>query len=194
LAPTHLPAELALLLPRERVMTVLQNLDRLYWKAAGERRAPAEAVRVAENAICVFNATPLEKYESYRLYLERWRCERAAPDDLAPVYYNLIESLLRFLGVDKYRATRSAPAIVDCLPEVHSRRSTESVRKLLVRKRVPLREVQSTLDSIREHDCAYVPGLNTIFALRLNMRRSAELSRSLCNVLARVLSEQRSLV
>jgi hypothetical protein len=151
LAPTHLPAELALLLPRERVMTVLQNLDRLYWKAAGERRAPAEAVRVSENAICVFNATPLEKYESYRLYLERWRCEGAAPDDLAPVYYNLIDSLLRSLEVDKYRATRSAPAIVDCLPEVHSRRSTESLRKFLARKRVPLREVQSTLDSIREH-------------------------------------------
>jgi hypothetical protein len=35
--------------------------------------------------------------------------------------------------------------------------------------------VQSTLDNIREHDCDYVPGLNAIFALRLNMRRSAEL-------------------
>jgi hypothetical protein len=175
LAPSHLPAELAPRLPRERVLTVLQNLDRLYWKAAGERRAPVGAVRVAQNAICVFNATPLEKYESYRLCLERWGCERAAPDDLAPVYYNLIDSLLRFLGVDKYRATRSAPAIVDCLPEVHSRRSQESLRKLLFRKGVAFEEVQSTLERIREHDCAYVTHLNAIFAVRLNMRHSSEL-------------------
>jgi hypothetical protein len=175
LAPSHLPAELASLLPRERVLTVLQNLDCLYWQASGERKAPVEAVRVASNAICVFNATPLEKYESYRLYLERWRCERASPDDLAPVYYNLIDALLRFLEIDKYRATGAAPAIVDCLPEVHSRRSRESLRKLLLRKRVPLAEVQATLESVREHDCAYVPRLNAIFALRLNMRRSAEL-------------------
>jgi hypothetical protein len=176
LAPTHLPEELALLLPRERVLTVLQNLDRLYWQASGERKAPVEAVRVSNNAICVFNATPLEKYESYRLYLERWRCERATPDDLASVYYNLIDALLRFLGIDKYTATGAAPAIVDCLPEVYSRRSRESLRKLLLRKRVPLGEVQATLESVREHDCAYVPRLNAIFALRLNMRRSAELA------------------
>ncbi len=104
LAPTHLPAELASLLPHERVLTVLQNLDNLYWRAAGERKATVEAVRVDENTICVFNSTPLEKYESYRLYLERWRCERAQPDDLAPVFYNLIDALLRFLGIDKYQS------------------------------------------------------------------------------------------
>ncbi len=175
LAPCHVPNELASRLPRERVLTVLQNLDHLYWQASGERKAPVEAVRVANDAICVFNATPLEKYESYRLYLERWRGERAAPDDLASVYYNLIDALLRFLDIDKYRATGTVPAIVDCLPEVHARRSEVALRKLLVRKRLAGEEVQATLESVREHDCAYVPRLNAIFALRLNMRHSAEL-------------------
>lgn len=176
LAPSHLPAQLASLLPRERVLTVLQNLDNLYWRAAGERRAAVEAVRVSDNAVCVFNATPLEKYESYRLYLERWRCERARPDDLAPVFYNLIDALLRFLGIDKYTPRRTSPAIVDSLPEVHSRRSQEDFRKLLLRKGVPLREIGSILDDVREHGCCYLPRLNTIFATRLNMTRSAELS------------------
>ena len=176
LAPTHLPAELASLLPHERVLTVLQNLDNLYWRAAGERKATVEAVRVAENSICVFNSTPLEKYESYRLYLERWRCERAQPDDLAPVFYNLIDALLRFLGIDKYEARHASPAIVDSLPEVHSRRSEESFRKLLLRKGAPLREIESTLEDVRKHGCCYVPRLNTIFATRLNMPRSSELA------------------
>ena len=176
LAPTHLPAQLASLLPGERLLTVLQNLDTLYWKAAGERKAPIEAVRIAEHAICIFNATPLEKYESYRLYLERWRCERAAPDDLAPVFYNLIDVLLRFLGIDKYKTRHSFPALVDDLPEIHSRRSEESFRKLLLRKGTDRREVGRILEDVREHGCAYVPRLNAIFATRLNMRRSAELA------------------
>lgn len=176
MAPAHLPAELASLLPRDRVLTVLQNLDGLYWKAAGERKAQVHAVRVSDQAICVFNATPLEKYESYRLYLERWRCERIQPDDLAPVFYNLIEALLRFLGIDKYKAGRNAAAIVDCLPEVRSRRSEDGFRKLLLRKGATLREMESTLEEVRRHGCCYVPRLNTIFAIRLNMQRDAEVA------------------
>jgi Haem-binding uptake, Tiki superfamily, ChaN len=176
LAPSHLPAELTSFLPRDRVLTILQNLDSLYWKAAGERKAPVQAVRVSDQAICVFNATPLEKYESYRLYLERWRCERAQPDDLAPVFYNLIEALLRFLAIDKYKTLRSAAAIVDCLPEVHSRRSEHSFRKLLLRKGANAREVEATLEEVRQHGCCYGPRRNTIFAIRLNMQRSAEVA------------------
>jgi hypothetical protein len=176
LAPAHLPAELAPRLPRERILTVLQNLDNLYWRTTGERKPTVEAVRVTENTICVFNSTPLEKYESYRLYLERWRCERAQADDLAPVFYNLIDALLRFLAIDKYQAGRSTAAIVDSLPEIHSRRNEKSFRKLLLRKRVPLPELDSILGEVRKYGCYYVPRLNTIFATRLNMSRSAEVA------------------
>ena len=41
LAPGHLPKVLREKLPEERVVTVLQNVDALYWRAAGE---PAERV------------------------------------------------------------------------------------------------------------------------------------------------------
>ena len=37
LAPAHLPREIRKQLPSERVLTVLQNVDALYWRAAGER-------------------------------------------------------------------------------------------------------------------------------------------------------------
>src|SRR6266581_2718586 len=37
LAPGHLPRVLRERLPEERVLTVLQNVDALYWRAAGER-------------------------------------------------------------------------------------------------------------------------------------------------------------
>ncbi len=76
-------------LPAEPILTLLQNVDALYWHAAGEARDHVEAVEVRKNILCVFNASPLEKYENYRLYLDRWRRndndndtgeDRSAPD------------------------------------------------------------------------------------------------------------------
>lgn len=78
LAPNHLPIETAARLDRERVVTVLQNIDALYWKVGGERRGRA-ALRVRQDVFCVFNATPLEKYESYRDYIEGWQDGRPHP-------------------------------------------------------------------------------------------------------------------
>ena len=89
LAPGHLPRLLREQLPEERTLTVLQNVDALYWHAAGEQSESVEAVRVANDVVCVFNSTPLEKYESYRLHLSRWgRSDEEGPDlvptDLQP--------------------------------------------------------------------------------------------------------------
>jgi uncharacterized iron-regulated protein len=78
LAPNHLPAEVATRLPKARVVTVLQNIDELYWKAGAERRGRA-AVKVRDGVVCVFNAAPLEKYESYRDYIEGWQDGRPHP-------------------------------------------------------------------------------------------------------------------
>jgi hypothetical protein len=72
LAPRHLPRLLREHLPGERVLNVLQNVDALYWQAAAEVGPEVEAVRVTDDVFCVFNATPLEKYDSYRRYLEQW--------------------------------------------------------------------------------------------------------------------------
>src|SRR6202163_3275066 len=71
LAPGHLPRAVNELVPGAKVLTVLQNIDALYWRAAGERADKVEGVRVNEDVLCVFNATPLEKYESYRLFLDQ---------------------------------------------------------------------------------------------------------------------------
>src|SRR5713226_757061 len=46
LAPGHLPRVLDEQMPSERKVTVLQNVDALYWQAAGEKRDHVEAVRV----------------------------------------------------------------------------------------------------------------------------------------------------
>ncbi len=73
LAPRHLPRLVGESLPGERVLTVLQNVDALYWQVTDGAGPLPAAVSVSEDALCVFNASPLEKYESYQEYLEHWQ-------------------------------------------------------------------------------------------------------------------------
>ena len=113
----------------------MQNVDALYWRAAGERVDKVDAVRVNEDVLCVFNATPLEKYESYRLFLDQWsRCDSGP--DFAPTIYNLIDSLASFLEINRYSPHNGTQPkfLVDMLPEVHGNSSDAMLRRLLSRK------------------------------------------------------------
>ncbi len=115
MAPEHLPQRLKQTLPQESVITVLQNVDALYWQAVSEN---ASAVEISDDVFCVFNSSPLEKYESYRLCLERWNGEEHV--DFAPAVYNLIFSLARTLGfrIDSPRNGTQPKYLADSLPEV----------------------------------------------------------------------------
>jgi hypothetical protein len=175
LAPNHLPLHVNAALPTERVLTVLQNVDTLYWRAAGERRDRVDAVKVSDDVVCVFNSSPLEKYESYRLCIERWRHERPCAPDLAPTVYTLINALARFLNIDEYSAGGAQPQyLVDLVPEVCVRGSDESIRRHLERKRLPAAERARVMDRLAGSGVAYVARLNTVFILRLEMGELAE--------------------
>ena len=182
LAPQHLPALLQQRLPAERVLTVLQNVDALYWRAAGEASDHVEAVQVrkdvSENVLCVFNATPLEKYENYRLCLDRWgRSDNghSAPD-LGPTLYNLIDGMVRFLGINQYSShnTTQPRLLVDLMPEVYSRSSDALLRRLLSRKGFTAEHRQSLLRQVRERGSVYLTPINALYVRQFNMSSSAE--------------------
>ena len=175
LAPNHLPLHLHAQLPTARVLTVLQNVDTLYWRAAGERCDRVDAVQVTDDVVCVFNASPLEKYESYRLCIERWRHERPCTPDLAPTVYTLVDALARFLNIDEYSSVAGQPrCLVDLVPEVCARSSEESLLRLLDRRHITGAEREQLLECLRERGVAYVARLNTILLLRLDMPELAE--------------------
>jgi hypothetical protein len=178
LAPQHMPALLQERLPDEPVLTVLQNVDALYWRAAGEARDHIEAVQVGENTLCVFNATPLEKYENYRLCLDRWRRgdgEHSAPD-LGPTLYNLIDGMVRFLGINQYSPhnTTQPRLLVDLMPEVHSRNSDGLLRRLLSRKGFTAEGRRSLLRQVRERGSVYLAPINAIYVRQFRMTSAAE--------------------
>lgn len=173
LAPNHLPLLLRELRPKDDVVTVLQNVDSLYWLSAGEPQDLVEAVEARKNVMCAFSATPLEKYEHYRICIERWKGQRAGTLDLAPSFYNLISSLLRFLNVDPYEATGNGKAfLVDELPEVWSVSNEEQLERLLSRRmstRIP-----ELTRMVRQKGSWFVPDRNVIVAHEFRMPWAAE--------------------
>ena len=178
LAPQHLPALLQKRLPAEPILTVLQNVDDLYWRAAGEAGDHVEAVQVRENILCVFNATPLEKYENYRLCLDRWRRddESGGTPDLGPTLYNLIEGMVRFLRIDQYSPhnTTQPRLLVDLMPEVYSSSSDSLLRKLLSRKGFTAEQRRSLLRQARVRGSVYLAPINAVYVRQFHMATSAE--------------------
>jgi Haem-binding uptake, Tiki superfamily, ChaN len=161
MAPQHLPRLLRESLPEERTLCVLQNVDALYWQAVAEHAA---AATVGENAICVFNSTPLEKYESYRLCFERWNNSADDAPDFAPAVYNLISSLARSLGfrLNSPRNGTQPKFLSDSLPEVVS--VSDSVLPEL-----------SDEDAVRleNQGCAYVGATNTFVVREFQVLHAA---------------------
>jgi uncharacterized iron-regulated protein len=173
LAPEHLPRVLKESLPAESVLTILQNLDAMYWQAVGENAA---AVSLGSDVVCVFNSSPLEKYESYRLCLERWNGDDQT--DFAPAVYNVIFSLARTLGfrLDSPHNGSQPKYLADSLPEVVNvvDGATDDVEQLTgdARGATPFR-----LDN---DGCRYVPETNQFFIREFKMPQvAAEAARFL---------------
>ena len=175
LAPGHLPRALQKETHGAKVLTVLQNVDALYWKAAGEAVEKIDAVRVRDDVLCVFNATPLEKYESYRLFLDQWsRCDSGP--DFAPTIYNLIDSLAVFLEINRHSPHNSTQPkfLVDLLPEVHGSSSDAVLRRLLLRKGMSEEQVEGMLAKVEERGCVYLPAVNAFYVREFRMMHASE--------------------
>jgi uncharacterized iron-regulated protein len=176
LAPQHLPRALRGRLPGQRVLTVLQNVDPLYWQATEVQQERVEAVRVSDDVVCVFNSTPLEKYESYRLCLSRWNQEGEQQPDLGPTIYNLIDSLLRFLDVDRYSSHNGTQPkfLIDLLPEVHCGSSDARLRRLLSRVTGEAERIEAMLRKVEARGSVYLPAINAFYIREFQMTCAAE--------------------
>ena len=176
LAPQHLPRVLRDRLPEQRILTVLQNVDALYWQATGTQQERVEAVRVSDDVVCVFNSTPLEKYESYRLCLSRWSQENEQQPDVGPTIYNLIDSLLRFLDVNRYSSHNGTQPkfLIDLLPEVHCGSSDARLRRLLSRVTAEPEKIDAMLQNVEARGTVYLPALNAFYVREFQMTCAAE--------------------
>ena len=104
LATNHLPGRVRTILERERIaskqLLILQNIDAIYWKLQEQGLDGASAVSLQEGRYCVFNANPIEKYESFRQYLHKC-AEEESSGDLTLLGQTLMEVMMDFLAMRK---------------------------------------------------------------------------------------------
>lgn len=184
LASTHLPARVTRGLKRARLekrsVVVVQNMDEIYWKLAGARRQEVDVVRVAPAKYCVFTAGLIEKYEAYRQTIERWKHEEGDDEvDLTPTLYNVIDTILEFLRVDKYRhclvkEKECVEFVVDAYPEVYSNAEEALVRKLLRAQGLGGEDEEEILSHLERHGSCYVPRLNAILVGQFSLVHAGE--------------------
>jgi len=174
-APSHLPRLLAEHLPNERCLTVLQNVDALYWSASENVQEPVDAVRVNDDVVCVFTSSPLEKYENYRLCLTRWNQQNGNYPDATPTVYNLIDSLATFLQINRYSShnTTQPKFLIDKLPEVYSGSDARLAQLLLRAFRNP-KKVENMLQRVDSHGSIYLPSINAFYVREFQMMYTAE--------------------
>jgi hypothetical protein len=185
LAPSHLPGQVAAALGRRgrtpRSAIVLQNVDEIYWQLAARGLEQTEVVSLGDDRFCVFNSSPLGKYEAYRQTIERWKSDGVEGEqvDLSPTIYRMIDTLLRFLGVDKFTTCVNHESVcieflVDVYPEVYSVDDTPVIRRLLARNSVSRAETTRILGRIRDHGSFYVPRVNAILVGDFNLMHGGE--------------------
>ena len=115
LAKNHLPGRVRAVLGRRGIslkdLVILQNIDALFWKLQETGLIDTRAVRVSDGRYCVFNATPIEKYESFRQYLHRC-IEEDSSGDWTLLAQTLIEVMMDFLDL------KNDESVVDHLPAI----------------------------------------------------------------------------
>ena len=183
LAFHHLPARVTRGLKRQRLekraVVVVQNIDEVYWRLAGQQRQDVDVARLGPGKYCVFTASLIEKYEVYRQWLEHWKREGGDDElDLTPTVYGVIDAILSFLGVDKYRrrpvgGRLSSELMVDLFPEVYSNADKSLVRRLLQAQGMEGDE-EEVLSHVERQGSCYVPRLNAVLIGTFNLVHAGE--------------------
>jgi len=185
LARTHLPRKVTERLKRrgleKRGLIVLQNLEEIYWRVQEEGLQGVDVVRLAPDAFCHFNASPIAKYEAYRRTIEIWKGEtdQDGQVDLTSTVHGVIDMILRFLHVDKFTTSVRIPGrgrepLVDLYPEVYSGLQIEDLQDLLRGARFSPAETEEVLAHVARNGSCYVPRINAVIIGQFVMVHAGE--------------------
>ena len=194
-ATGHLPARVRELLKKRnlerRGLIVVQNVERIYWQLAEKGNHHIDVVRCGASRFCVFNASPLAKYESYRQTIERWKVEGEDEEllDLTPTIYNMIDTILKFLRVDKYqhlmRNGDDSGLLVDAFPEVYSGVEMPQFRRTLQDSRFTADQIAEIEFHVGRNGSCYIPRINVVYIGRFNLVHGGEEAAHFVNMALR---------
>jgi len=185
LARNHLPGKVTTLLKarglERRGVIVVQNLEEIYWQLAERGQEQVDVVSLGPDRFCHFNTSPIAKYEAYRQALEVWQgdAEDQEDVDLSSTVYSMIDTILKFLRVDKYTQVvrhpgRAREFLVDAYPDVYSGLSDKELKHLLRGHKFSEDEVAEITGHVSERGSCYIPRINAILIGQLNVMHAGE--------------------
>lgn len=178
LARGHLPRRTKRSLKRagleRREIVIFQDPDPIYWQRVAEGAPLKATLRVDDSTYAVLRAGPLEKYETYRQVLERWRGDQPPGEesDLTPAVHHVIDVLLGWIGIRaprrrvRHRAGWSED-LVDAFPEVYGGiDATELLGPILAEHDRSAQEIREARGRLRRRGALYDSRSNTLFLRR----------------------------
>jgi len=184
LARGHLPTQVHGALRRRnltaRSLVIVQNVEAIWWQLAEQGHEETDAVLVSREKYVVFNASPLVKYEAYRQTLDRWRGELYddGRPDLTPTVHHMIDTILRFLGVDPYRQRLVRPGgadfLVDLYPDVFPVEDEEELRSVLLSEGMNGADATVEAAALGRRGSRYVAPINSLFIRSFELLASVE--------------------
>lgn len=189
LASGHLPYEIRkTCTDGYRDMIIVQNIDDIYWKLLRKGRETAEAVRIDGNRYCVFTASPMLKYLSYREIIDFW-IEGEGTGDHITVFQEMISNIRTVLlgGKTELEVTMRGGwrgGIEEAFPEILVRKTYNAFSSYLRIRRVPNDAHMSALFRLRRDGIAYVAAINAFLVLKFDPVGAAqEAARFIVHVL-----------
>jgi hypothetical protein len=174
LASNHLPGLVRKSIRKPfRELVIVQNVDSIFWRMRRRGVGDAEAVMIDPGRYCIFTASPVQKYQSYREIIHRW----IGDDDEECRAIRLLEEMVEHIALVLVgeRGGTTPPAdeslygsIEEMFPSVLSRATYTAVGVTLRSRRVPSRKIAAALEILRTRGMYYVPSINILLVLEFD--------------------------
>ncbi len=166
-ATGHLPAQVREMAGSPLTeTTVVQNVDEIYWDLLRAGIQETEAVRIGEGRYCVFTASPMIKYQSYRRMIDLWT-EGAECDVHTPSMVEMYDNIVNFIAGGRRRIEITIEddwrePIESMAPEIHCGSTYRSISAHLRSLGMSQRGVLAAQENLRRSGMCYIPAVNTI--------------------------------
>ncbi len=174
IASSHLPADVRKLTGgRLKETTIVQNIDEIYWRLLRKGRQDAEAVQIGAGRYCIFTASPMIKYQSYRRVIDIWT-EGAGCDIHTPSMGEMFDNILNFIVGGRGRLEVTAgedwcEPVESVVPEIHCGTTYKSISAHLRSLGMTQKGVLAAAENLRRSGMSYIPVVNKLVIQRFDI-------------------------
>ncbi len=174
LASGHLPADVRKLTGNGmKETTIVQNADEIYWKLLRKGKQDVEAVQVGAGRYCVFTASPMIKYQSYRRVIDLWT-EGAECDIHTPSMGEMFDNILNFIAggrgcIEVTVGEDWCEPVESVVPEIHCSSTYKSIAARLRALGMSQKGVLAAAENLRRSGMVYIPAVNSLQIQRFDI-------------------------